>query len=358
MTSSDAVVRISAAGRARHDRLARRAALRPRRRGRRQHRLHRGRLHGRAVRDRDPRLPRRRAQPRRPAAGRACATRASPRSAGGSTSPAGSRPAGTSSAVYRFDPATGVVEQVATLPRPVAHAPLVALGGSLYLIGGDGSDADLAHRPGWHRRARRAPSRRRSRTRRRSPSAARSTSSAATDRTPSSASLPGREPRRGGPAHPQRDAAADSGACGPGSRARISNPGRPRVGGPPRRLVEPDADEHVVAVELAADDDAARLRSPSPVRAEVDLLGPHEHADRARLGRRRRRARPRSRRESTGRRRSRAGREQVPVADEARHLAVHGPRVERRAARRTGRSCRAGARRRGRRSTAPRPGRG
>ena len=49
--------------------------------------------------------------------------------------------AGTSSAVYRFDPSTGTVEQLATLPRPVAHAPLVALGGSLYLIGGDGSDA-------------------------------------------------------------------------------------------------------------------------------------------------------------------------------------------------------------------------
>jgi outer membrane protein assembly factor BamB len=43
---------------------------------------------------------------------------------------------GTSSAVYRFDPSTGVVAQVATLPRPVAHAPLAALGGSLYLIGG------------------------------------------------------------------------------------------------------------------------------------------------------------------------------------------------------------------------------
>ena len=30
---------------------------------------------------------------------------------------------------------------MATLPQPVAHAPLVALGGSLYLIGGDGSSA-------------------------------------------------------------------------------------------------------------------------------------------------------------------------------------------------------------------------
>ena len=48
---------------------------------------------------------------------------------------------GTSSAVYSFDPATGVVDQVATLPRPVAYAPLVALGNELYLIGGDGSSA-------------------------------------------------------------------------------------------------------------------------------------------------------------------------------------------------------------------------
>jgi len=48
---------------------------------------------------------------------------------------------GTSDAVYRFDPVTRKVTRVATLPQPVAHAPLVALGGSLYLLGGDGSDA-------------------------------------------------------------------------------------------------------------------------------------------------------------------------------------------------------------------------
>jgi outer membrane protein assembly factor BamB len=49
--------------------------------------------------------------------------------------------AGTSSAVYQFDPRTGVVSQIATLPQPVAHAPLVALDGALYLIGGDGTSA-------------------------------------------------------------------------------------------------------------------------------------------------------------------------------------------------------------------------
>jgi hypothetical protein len=49
--------------------------------------------------------------------------------------------AGTSDAVYRFDPTTRKVARIATLPQPTAHAPLVALGGSLYLLGGDGSDA-------------------------------------------------------------------------------------------------------------------------------------------------------------------------------------------------------------------------
>jgi outer membrane protein assembly factor BamB len=56
--------------------------------------------------------------------------------------------AGASDAVYRFDPSTGTVEQLATLPRPVAHAPLVALDGSLYLLGGDGSNAVWLIDPG------------------------------------------------------------------------------------------------------------------------------------------------------------------------------------------------------------------
>jgi outer membrane protein assembly factor BamB len=46
---------------------------------------------------------------------------------------------GDSAAVYAFDPRTKTVTQIATLPAPVAHAPLAALGGALYLIGGDGA---------------------------------------------------------------------------------------------------------------------------------------------------------------------------------------------------------------------------
>jgi len=44
--------------------------------------------------------------------------------------------AGESRAVYRVDPRAGTVRRIATLPHPVAHAPLAVLGGSLYLIGG------------------------------------------------------------------------------------------------------------------------------------------------------------------------------------------------------------------------------
>ena len=50
---------------------------------------------------------------------------------------------GTSAAIYVFDPKTKRVSRVGTLPQPVAHAPLVALGGALYLIGGEGSRSIL-----------------------------------------------------------------------------------------------------------------------------------------------------------------------------------------------------------------------
>ena len=51
----------------------------------------------------------------------------------------GITPAGPSTAVYRIDPGTGSVRRLSTLPHPVAHAPMVAAKGALYLIGGDGS---------------------------------------------------------------------------------------------------------------------------------------------------------------------------------------------------------------------------
>jgi outer membrane protein assembly factor BamB len=47
--------------------------------------------------------------------------------------------AGPSSAVYRIDVRGGTVVRLGTLPHPVAHAPLVAARGALWLIGGDGS---------------------------------------------------------------------------------------------------------------------------------------------------------------------------------------------------------------------------
>jgi hypothetical protein len=49
--------------------------------------------------------------------------------------------AGASAAVYRIDVAARRVSRIATLPRPLAHAPLVASGGALWLVGGDGSSS-------------------------------------------------------------------------------------------------------------------------------------------------------------------------------------------------------------------------
>jgi N-acetylneuraminic acid mutarotase len=52
---------------------------------------------------------------------------------------------GESNAVYAIDPRGGTVSQIATLPTPVAHAPLVALGRFLYLVGGtDAAGGPLA----------------------------------------------------------------------------------------------------------------------------------------------------------------------------------------------------------------------
>jgi hypothetical protein len=43
---------------------------------------------------------------------------------------------GPSSAIFSFDPARGGLRRIGSIPRPVAHGALVALGRSLYLIGG------------------------------------------------------------------------------------------------------------------------------------------------------------------------------------------------------------------------------
>jgi outer membrane protein assembly factor BamB len=51
----------------------------------------------------------------------------------------GVTPAGSSDAVYRIDPTAGTVLRIGTLSRPIAHAPLVASSGALYLVGGESS---------------------------------------------------------------------------------------------------------------------------------------------------------------------------------------------------------------------------
>jgi hypothetical protein len=55
--------------------------------------------------------------------------------------------AGASRAVYAVDPAAGTVARIATLPRPIDHAALAALGSRLLLAGG-GSRQVLAIDPG------------------------------------------------------------------------------------------------------------------------------------------------------------------------------------------------------------------
>jgi hypothetical protein len=44
-----------------------------------------------------------------------------------------------SAAVYSFDPGTGRVVQIATLPRPITHAGAAGLDGRVYIVGGRGS---------------------------------------------------------------------------------------------------------------------------------------------------------------------------------------------------------------------------
>ena len=100
-------------------------------------RLPRRRLDRLALRDRSPPAAAA-ARDRRPAADRPalCGRRGARRTiyvAGGLA------PNGPSRAVYAVDVASGSVRRAATLPAPVSHAALAALGGRLLLVGGDDS---------------------------------------------------------------------------------------------------------------------------------------------------------------------------------------------------------------------------
>jgi N-acetylneuraminic acid mutarotase len=48
----------------------------------------------------------------------------------------GSTPAGATAAIYRYQPASGNVQQIGRLPQPITHAGAAVLGSSLYLVGG------------------------------------------------------------------------------------------------------------------------------------------------------------------------------------------------------------------------------
>ncbi len=52
----------------------------------------------------------------------------------------GDAPNGPSRQVLEFDPTTGQVSQLATLPHPLSHASAAALGGFVYLLGGRGAN--------------------------------------------------------------------------------------------------------------------------------------------------------------------------------------------------------------------------
>ena len=54
----------------------------------------------------------------------------------------GSTPNGASDAVYRFDPASGRVQQIGRLPQPITHAGAATLGSYVYLVGGRGETLD------------------------------------------------------------------------------------------------------------------------------------------------------------------------------------------------------------------------
>ena len=123
-------------------RQASRASIRPRRGNHRPHRLFGGRLHRPDAAGVDPRIQRPRdrtngTSPRR----RAHAPAPPLRGSRGGREPRGDRrwgisPRGATSQILVFDPTTHKVSKLGALPEPVSHAPAVAIGRFVYIVGG------------------------------------------------------------------------------------------------------------------------------------------------------------------------------------------------------------------------------
>jgi N-acetylneuraminic acid mutarotase len=61
----------------------------------------------------------------------------------------GSTPVRASDAIYSFDPATGRVRRIGTLPRPITHGGAATLGSTVYLVGGRGDSLDAQTARVW-----------------------------------------------------------------------------------------------------------------------------------------------------------------------------------------------------------------
>ncbi len=61
----------------------------------------------------------------------------------------GSTPVRASDAIYSFDPASGTVGRIGTLPQPVTHGAAATLGSTVYLVGGRGDALDAQTARVW-----------------------------------------------------------------------------------------------------------------------------------------------------------------------------------------------------------------
>lgn len=61
----------------------------------------------------------------------------------------GSTPVRVSDAIYSFDPATGRVRRIGTLPEPITHGGAATLGSTVYLVGGRGDATDAQTASVW-----------------------------------------------------------------------------------------------------------------------------------------------------------------------------------------------------------------